>query len=373
MDDSPLLLPDDVDPFDMVTADSLAVIVARPERVGAPSAWWEHVPFGRWAVAATRPRLLVELGVHAGVSYSAFCEAVLQGGLDTRCFAVDTWRGDAQAGEYGEEVFDEFLAFHDAHYRAFSTLLRTEFDDACNQFGDGSIDFLHIDGFHSYEAVAHDFERWRPKLSARAVVLFHDTNERRDGFGVWRFWTEIREQFPWFEFLHGHGLGVLAYGHAVDPAIAKLCTLTNAKTIATIRGRFATLGDLSLGLTRERMLGERLGQGAGRLAAAEARVNGLAAEVEEQARRIATSEEARAALQVAVADSERALQEAAAEFEGRASRIAESEEARAALQIAVAEARRALQDAVAESEDRLSRIFALEEAGAALQTTVADT
>src|SRR5712692_2499787 len=108
----------------------------RAARLGAPSAWWLHVPFGHWIVRAAAPRVLVELGTHNGVSYSAFCQAVLEAGLPTRCHAVDTWRGDRHAGEYGDEVYEDFRRFHDERYDQFSTLLRCTFDDALAWFSD---------------------------------------------------------------------------------------------------------------------------------------------------------------------------------------------------------------------------------------------
>src|SRR5579875_2066280 len=65
-----------------------------PRRYTRWSAWHEHIPFAMYAVGAFRPRVLVELGAHAGDSYCAFCQAVMEEGLETRCYAIDTWEGD---------------------------------------------------------------------------------------------------------------------------------------------------------------------------------------------------------------------------------------------------------------------------------------
>jgi hypothetical protein len=215
----------------------------RPERLGAASAWWGHVPFAHWVVSEAQPRLLVELGTGTGVSYSAFCETVSRERLKARCIAVDTWKGDQHTGLYGEDVYSDFRQFHDDRYGAFSTLLRCPFDAALEHVADGSIDLLHIDGVHTYEIVRHDFENWQSKLSDRAVVLFHDTNVREEGFGVWRIWSELRDRFPSFEFLHCHGLGVLAVGDHTPPAVAALCVLDNRNAMVAVRERFRELGE----------------------------------------------------------------------------------------------------------------------------------
>jgi O-antigen biosynthesis protein len=239
---------------------SLDPLFWRAERLGAESAWWEHVPFAHWIVCATSPRVLVELGTHTGVSYSAFCHAVARAGIRTRCHAIDTWHGDPHAGLYGPEVLNELRAFHDERFAAFSTLLQCTFDDGLARIEDGSIDLLHIDGLHTYEAVRHDFESWLPKLSDRAVVLFHDINVRRDDFGVWRLWAELRDQYRAFDFLHGHGLGVLAVGEETPAPVAALCKLDDPAAIAMIRARFARLGEHWWIDTRERLLARSLSQ-----------------------------------------------------------------------------------------------------------------
>ncbi|MDR2990346.1 MAG: glycosyltransferase [Burkholderiaceae bacterium] len=207
-----------------------------------PSGWTEHVPFAFWMVAAQRPRTMVELGTHHGVSYFAFCQAVKALAARTRCFAVDTWEGDDHAGFYDESVFLGVQA-KNKEYAQFSTLLRTTFDEALPQFDDGSIDLLHIDGLHTYQAVKHDFMAWLPKLSDRAVVLLHDTNVKDGTFGVYQLLAELRERFPVFEFLHGNGLGVIGVGVQQTADVRALYAVErDADALNKIRAVFAGMG-----------------------------------------------------------------------------------------------------------------------------------
>ena len=205
------------------------------------SAWLEHGPFAFWLINAIRPRILVELGTHNGFSYLTFCQAVHQLGLGTACYAVDTWVGDDHAGFYGEDVWTSVSRVNDAYYRGFSTLIRDLFAEALPYFGEGTIDLLHIDGRHSYEDVASDFRSWRSKLSERAVVLFHDTNVREREFGVWRLWRELSRNHPSFEFIHGHGLGVLALGPETPAALRPLLS-ASVEERAAIQSAYARLG-----------------------------------------------------------------------------------------------------------------------------------
>jgi len=199
----------------MDTNNLLRAASFSPKLFESSSGWVGHSPFAAWVIQEVCPRIFVELGTHCGHSYFSFCQSVAAAGLTTQCYAVDTWEGDAHAGQYGDTIFAEVNAHNASNYAAFSRLLRMTFDEAGAHFPDGSIDLLHIDGLHTYEAVRHDFEAWLPKLAPGAIVLFHDTNVHDRNFGVWKLWEELQARYSSnLEFTHSHGLGVLQLDNA---------------------------------------------------------------------------------------------------------------------------------------------------------------
>lgn len=205
------------------------------------SAWIEHIPFAFTLIEAMRPSRVVELGVHTGALYCSFCRAVDELKLPTKCFGVDTWQGDPHAGMYESDVLKALQGFHDPKFSSFSTLMKMDFDSGAAHFEQGSIDLLHIDGLHTYDAVKHDFETWLPKMSESGVILFHDTIITRDDFGVYQLWAELAGRYPHFQFEHGSGLGVLAVGSNVPSALAPIFGASSAQAV-TIRNFYSRLG-----------------------------------------------------------------------------------------------------------------------------------
>lgn len=189
------------------------------------SHWMSHLPFAFWLVEILKPRIFVELGAYQGASFCAFCQQIEHLGLTCEAYAVDTWQGDDNMGPYGDEVHARLEEYVHEHYFGFASLLRMTFDDALKQFDNSSVDLLHIDGFHSCEAIVHDFESWLPKVSDKGVVLIHDIKTRLAGYGGVSAWNEISKRYPVFAFRHGYGLGVVLVGQNVPTELKKIAAL----------------------------------------------------------------------------------------------------------------------------------------------------
>lgn len=163
--------------------------------------WVGHKYFAYDLIANIKSKVIVELGTHYGTSLWVFSQAVKDKSINTELNAVDTWKGEKHAGFYGEEVFETVNEIKNKYYSGLKiNLIRKTFDEAVKDFDDNSIDILHIDGLHTYDAVRHDFEIWLPKVNQNGIILFHDIKVREGDFGVYKFWEELKEKYSTIEF-----------------------------------------------------------------------------------------------------------------------------------------------------------------------------
>ena len=79
-----------------------------------------------------------------------------------------------------------------------------------------ALDYLFIDGDHSYNGVKRDFEMYSPLVRSGGIVAFHDICEHAQAAGceVSRFWNEVKPGFRHIEIVENWnqgwaGIGVL--------------------------------------------------------------------------------------------------------------------------------------------------------------------
>jgi cephalosporin hydroxylase len=77
-----------------------------------------------------------------------------------------------------------------------------------NIVGKESLDFMFIDGDHSYEGVKADFENFSGLVKKGGYIAFHDITDsdyhRFYGCFVEKFWKEIKDNYLHWEFIDGN-------------------------------------------------------------------------------------------------------------------------------------------------------------------------
>ena len=135
----------------------------------------QEIEFFATLVAELRPRIAVEIGTWLGGTAQILME------FCGRLYCIDHWRGDGNTyeGDFpGNHMtpWERFRTFVDAVGDRFlvtvfpcvgdSTLWATVWNRP--------IDFLYIDGNHSYEGCKADILGWSPHVRSGGTILGHD-------------------------------------------------------------------------------------------------------------------------------------------------------------------------------------------------------
>jgi len=167
-------------------------------------------------VAELHPKVIFELGTALGGTLYLFSKVVTSHGV---IISVDL-PGGPFGGGYPEWKIPFYKSFIKRGQRLY--LIRADSHDTKTlekvkrALGDEKIDFLFIDGDHTYEGVKKDFEMYSPLVRKRGIIAFHDIvpgSEENVG-GVPKLWSEIKTWYKYREIVKnweqkGFGIGVL--------------------------------------------------------------------------------------------------------------------------------------------------------------------
>jgi predicted O-methyltransferase YrrM len=142
---------------------------------------------------AVPPRVIVEIGTAAGGTLLLLARVAAP---DALLVSVDL-RGGGYGGGYSpwrRRIYRSFarerqrivLIDGDSHSPATR-------DRLLKHLAGRQIDFLFIDGDHSYDGVRRDFEDYAPLVAPGGQVCLHDIRQHPLGYSgeVWRFWQEL--------------------------------------------------------------------------------------------------------------------------------------------------------------------------------------
>lgn len=146
-------------------------------------------------VARGEPKRVLEIGV--GKGGTAWCWSKIPS-VET-LILIDLPGGPWGGGPEREQI--ENIARNSKahlHFIAGNSLNKSSYDAVTSTLAGEAIDFLHIDGDHSYAGVKSDFLTYEPLLRNGGIIAFHDICEHppETHCEVKKFWDEIKETWP---------------------------------------------------------------------------------------------------------------------------------------------------------------------------------
>jgi predicted O-methyltransferase YrrM len=161
------------------------------------------------------PKYILEIGTANGGSLFCFCKLAQD---DATIISIDLPEGPLGGGypewripiyqAFAKENQNLFLLKKDSHKD--ETLLEVKKILEGNQ-----LDFLFIDGDHSYEGVKKDFELYSTLVRKGGLIVFHDivnNDPTRVDIEVPKFWSEIKNKYKFKEIIKdkiNFGIGIL--------------------------------------------------------------------------------------------------------------------------------------------------------------------
>jgi len=176
-----------------------------------------------------KPHTVMEIGTASGGTLFLLCNVA---NPEAKIISIDL-----SGGHFGGESYPDWKI---PVYKSFKKntqeihLLRSDshHPDTKNKvlklLDKSKVDFLLIDGDHTYEGIKKDFEMYSNLISSNGIIAFHDINfgpEENVG-GVPKFWNEIKSNFLSVEIVDNprntsYGIGLLFFVNKKQSSVSQ--------------------------------------------------------------------------------------------------------------------------------------------------------
>lgn len=148
-------------------------------------------------IADQRPKVVVEIGTCHGGTLYLWCQASDPQAI---ILSIDLPEGDFGGGYDGcrAELYRAFASekqsLHLLRADSHSPQTLAQIKELITPH---PIDFLFIDGDHTYEGVKQDFQLYSQLVADNGIIALHDITPRSDEprIEVWKFWQELKKQY----------------------------------------------------------------------------------------------------------------------------------------------------------------------------------
>ena len=149
-------------------------------------------------VRTLRPKNVMEIGSESGGTFYLWCRLASLGGLK---ISLDLPTGKSGSCKFADK---DALAERTNRFLSWSANVKVVTGDSHDPdvqtqiakiLGNEKLDFLFIDGDHTYEGVKLDFEMYKSFVRFGGLIAFHDIRDseyhRTRGCNVAQFWQEL--------------------------------------------------------------------------------------------------------------------------------------------------------------------------------------
>jgi predicted O-methyltransferase YrrM len=167
-------------------------------------------------VKSENPKTVLEIGTDKGGTLYLWCQAAAD---DATIVSIDL-SSRRRYSPKRRELYAKFVksASQKLHFLPFSSHEQSTVEKASALFGNKKIDYLFIDGDHTYEGVKSDYQMFNHLVKKGGLIAFHDIKTVRPDCGVREVWEEVTKDMDkanYWEYAEndygplGAGIGVI--------------------------------------------------------------------------------------------------------------------------------------------------------------------